>query len=230
MKQYFSNIFQAVSTVLIGLKVTFWQIFDRAVTHQYPYEKKFEQKALTKWGSEKKRSNIRKIHDAFRGKLHNRVEDCIGCSSCERECPVGCITLETEKAGRDEDLGETRNVVHLNDGSTIVGIVEEGEDLAEGATVKITDIDGKTDSFPASDVESILARRKKRMKITTYDLDMSLCMFCGLCVESCPTECLTMTTEFAFSTYKLEDLIYNFVQKEEVAADTTEEVTNLGSS
>lgn len=224
MRQYFANIFQAVWTILVGLKITARQILDRAVTHQYPYEKKFEQKAHTKWGSEKKRSNIRRIHDDFRGRLHNRIQDCIGCSSCARECPVSCITVETERAGRDEDLGETRNVVHLNDGSTIVGIVEEGEDLAEGATVKITDIDGKAHSFPTSDVESILARRKKRMKIVTYEIDMSLCMFCGLCVESCPTECLTMTKEFAYSTYKLEDLKHSFVPKNEVAADTTEEI------
>lgn len=226
MKEYFANIFQAVWTTLVGLKVTLRQIFDRAVTHQYPYEKKFEQKAYIKWGSEKKRNNRREIHEGYRGKLENRVEDCIGCTSCVRECPVGCVTVETERAERGEDLGETRNVVHLNDGSTIVGIVEEGEDLAEGATVNITDMDGQAHSFPASDVKSIIARRKKRMRISTYGIDMSLCMFCGLCVESCPTECLTMTKEFAFSTYKLEDLIYGFVQKDKVVADVMEEVTD----
>ena len=231
MRQYFRNIFAAVWTVMVGMKITFRQIFDRAATHQYPYEKKFEQKMPAKWQG-KNRNNRREIHDAFRGRLHNRVEDCIGCTSCARDCPVECITIETERAGRDEDLGETRNVLHLKDGATIVGIVEGDEKLAPDTNITIQDLEGQTHTYPSDQVESIIARRKKRTRIAQYDIDMSLCMFCGLCMESCPTECLTMGSkreDFAFSTYNLEDLIYHFVEPpvEETEAQKGEvEVSN----
>jgi formate hydrogenlyase subunit 6/NADH:ubiquinone oxidoreductase subunit I len=232
MRRYFLNIFEAVWTAMVGLQITFREIFDRAVTHHYPYnDKRFpldrnfllnEQKVKTKWGPHRTVSNIRKIHDGFRGRLDNRVEDCIGCMSCARVCPVSCITLETERAGRGEDLGETRNVVHLKDGTIIIGAVEGEEKLSPETTVTIQDLEGQTHTYPSDQVESIIARRSKRMRIVQYDIDLSLCMFCGLCTESCPTECLTMTQKFNYPTYDLRDLIYHFVEPIE-ATPTPEE-------
>jgi len=222
MKRYFLNIFEAVWTTMVGLKITFRQLFDRAVTHHYPYNETYfrfgknfllnEQKVKTKWGAQRTVSNIRKIHDGFRGRLHNRIEDCIGCMSCARACPVSCITVETERAGRGEELGETRNVVHLKDGKIIVGIIEGDEKLSPDTTVTIQNLDGQKHTYPSEQVESIIERRGKRMRITRYDIDMSLCMFCGLCMESCPTECLTMTKIFNYPTYNLKDLVYHFVE------------------
>jgi len=43
-----------------------------------------------------------------------------------------------------------------------------------------------------------------------FDIDMSLCCFCGLCVEACPTECLTMTKDFEYATYDRTELILPF--------------------
>lgn len=222
MKRYFLNIFEAVWTLMIGLKITFRQIFDRAVTHHYPYnDKRFpldrnfllnEQKVKTKWGPHRTVSNIRKIHDGFRGRLHNRIADCIGCMSCSRACPSSCITVETERAGRGEDLGETHNVLHLKDGTIVVGIVEGDEKLSPDTTVTVQDLDGQRRTYPSDQIESILARRSKRTRIVRYDIDLSLCMFCGLCTESCPTECLTMTKVFNYPTYNLKDLVYHFVE------------------
>jgi ech hydrogenase subunit F len=36
---------------------------------------------------------------AYRGRIHNNVEECIFCSSCARLCPAGAITVDA-KAGR----------------------------------------------------------------------------------------------------------------------------------
>ena len=222
MKRYFLNIFEAVWTLMIGLKITFRQIFDRAVTHHYPYnEKRFpldrniflnEEKVKPKWGPNRTVSNIRKIHDGCRGGLHNRIEDCIGCTNCAGVCPVSCITVETKRAGRGEDLGETHNIVRLKNGTTIVGIVEGDEKLSPDTTVTIQDLDGQTHTYPSDQVEFIIARRRKRMHVVRYDIDMSLCMFCGLCVEACPKGFLTSTKVFNYPAYNLKDLVYHFAE------------------
>ena len=72
MNRYFFNIYKALYTVLIGMRITFKQMFQHAVTHQYPYERPFE-----------KKRNVRDIPKGYRGQLFNRIEDCIGCKKCE---------------------------------------------------------------------------------------------------------------------------------------------------
>ncbi|MDP6124166.1 MAG: 4Fe-4S binding protein [Candidatus Latescibacteria bacterium] len=39
---------------------------------------------------------------------------------------------------------------------------------------------------------------KKRLELTLFDIDMSLCCYCSDCTEVCPTHCLYMTPEFEF--------------------------------
>ena len=45
-----------------------------------------------------------------------------------------------------------------------------------------------------------------------YDIDMSLCCYCGLCTEACPTKCLVMTKDFEYSTFDRSELIYRFAK------------------
>ncbi|GBD93062.1 NAD(P)H-quinone oxidoreductase subunit I [bacterium BMS3Abin05] len=90
MKDYFRNIYQAIVTILIGMGVTFRHLFVHAVTIQYPHVK-------------------RELPARSRQKLFVNIDDCIGCFQCARACPVDCIMIETVKAGKDEDLGETSN-------------------------------------------------------------------------------------------------------------------------
>ena len=40
-------------------------------------------------------------------------------------------------------------------------------------------------------------------------MDHGLCMFCGLCTEVCPTNCIINTVDFEMSEYNREDLIYD---------------------
>jgi NADH-quinone oxidoreductase subunit I len=41
-----------------------------------------------------------------------------------------------------------------------------------------------------------------------YEINMLRCIFCGLCVEACPTEAITMTHLFEMSTTNRQDAIY----------------------
>ena len=42
----------------------------------------------------------------------------------------------------------------------------------------------------------------KRKELTTWTVDASRCMFCGLCEEACPTDCLELSQDFEFATYR----------------------------
>jgi len=90
MKEYFRNIYQAIATIMIGMGVTLRHLFTRAVTVQYPHVK-------------------RELPPRSRQQLFVNMDDCIGCLQCARACPVDCIDIETIRASKDEDLGETSN-------------------------------------------------------------------------------------------------------------------------
>ena len=65
MKKYFSDIFQSVWTVLLGMRITWAHLFTRACTMQYPDQK---------WV----------LPERSRMRLFNKIEDCIGCGQCAR--------------------------------------------------------------------------------------------------------------------------------------------------
>ncbi|MCH8927447.1 MAG: 4Fe-4S dicluster domain-containing protein [Candidatus Marinimicrobia bacterium] len=88
MKQYFYDIYLAITSVLIGMKITFGHLFTRSITLQYPREKA-------------------PMFDRSRNRLHVDIEDCIGCYQCDKACPVDCIHIDTIKARPGEDLGLT---------------------------------------------------------------------------------------------------------------------------
>ncbi|MFT6971374.1 MAG: formate hydrogenlyase subunit 6/NADH:ubiquinone oxidoreductase subunit I [Roseivirga sp.] len=50
----------------------------------------------------------------------------------------------------------------------------------------------------------------KRIYAAKFDIDMSKCCFCGLCTTVCPTECLTMTKEYDFSVFNVEEHNFEF--------------------
>ncbi len=90
MKEYFGNIFTALSTIFIGMKITFKHLFTPSVTIQYP--------------------SVRpELPERERNRLYVNMDDCIGCDQCSRACPVSCIEIETVKSLPTEDLGKTSN-------------------------------------------------------------------------------------------------------------------------
>ncbi len=46
-------------------------------------------------------------------------------------------------------------------------------------------------------------------ELDRFDIDYSLCMFCGICVEVCPFEALFWSPEFEYSELKIADLIHD---------------------
>ncbi len=88
LRNYFYEIFHALYTVVVGMKITFGHLFVPSVTIQYPTVKL-------------------KLPERARNRLYVNIDDCIGCDQCSMACPVDCITIETIKATPDQDLGVT---------------------------------------------------------------------------------------------------------------------------
>jgi formate hydrogenlyase subunit 6/NADH:ubiquinone oxidoreductase subunit I len=225
MDKYIRNIYRGVYTVLIGMRVTIRQFFKPNVTHQYPYEHDFE-----------KKRNVREIPKGYRGQLYNRTEDCIGCKKCEMICPVDCITIDATKLPKGERLWDSMNVVHLKDGREIIGIIEgndkkiKSEDSITLTNLtsrqgpqevidrhEVSGLESRTQTFSGDEVSRVVTRNPVVFYLDQFAIDMSLCMYCGLCTEVCPTECLTMKDTLAgvaYSKFDRSDLIFHFDKQE----------------
>ena len=88
VQTYFRNIWLAIYTALVGMRLTGLHLFTSAVTIQYPDVKL-------------------KLPERARNRLYVNIDDCIGCDQCSMACPVDCITIETIKGTPDQDLGTT---------------------------------------------------------------------------------------------------------------------------
>jgi len=88
VQTYFKNIWLAIYTALVGMRLTWRHLFTPAVTIQYPDVKL-------------------KLPERARNRLYVNIDDCIGCDQCSMACPVDCITIETIKSTPDQDLGIT---------------------------------------------------------------------------------------------------------------------------
>ena len=225
MDKYIRNIYRGVYTVLVGMRVTIRQFFKPNVTHQYPYEHDFE-----------KKRNVREISKGYRGQLYNRTEDCIGCKKCEMICPVDCITIDATKLPKGERLWDSMNVVHLKDGREIIGIIEgndkkiKSEDSITLTNLtsrqgpqevidrhEVSGLESRTQTFSGDEVSRVVTRNPVVFYLDQFAIDMSLCMYCGLCTEVCPTECLTMKDTLAgvaYSKFDRSDLIFHFDKQE----------------
>jgi len=49
--------------------------------------------------------------------------------------------------------------------------------------------------------------KSKKKVISTWTYDTSRCMFCGICEDSCPTDCLELSQDFEFATYSRDFII-----------------------
>ena len=93
MGQYFNDMYQAVSSALVGMSITIKHIWKKPVTLQFPDERQV-------------------MPDRFRGFVHNDTLKCDACNICAKLCPVDCIYIETEGKGKDRYM--TRYAIDYN--------------------------------------------------------------------------------------------------------------------
>ena len=88
MHSYFKNIYLTFNTILKGMLLTLKTSTQPKATMEYP-EVRQDLPART------------------RGRLFNKIEDCIGCLLCANACPTDCITIDIVKRGKDEPVPRT---------------------------------------------------------------------------------------------------------------------------
>ncbi len=100
IKQYFTDIFRAVKSLLTGMKVTghYFTHPKEIITQQYPENR-----------------DTLKMFDRFRGEVvlihdENNEHKCTGCSACELACPNGSIEIISDKA-IDPETGKSKKII-----------------------------------------------------------------------------------------------------------------------
>jgi NADH-quinone oxidoreductase subunit I len=174
IKAYFSNIYEAVTTISMGMWITFkTAFFERKVTLQYPSHDILEGKPID--ASIPAQGNLNppfesllgasqqnykgplntQLPERYRGLLGYDEPSCISCLLCALNCPIDVIRVKGVK------------------------------------------IEGRKGKAP-----------------TTFRIDYSKCMFCGLCVEVCPTDAVFFTRQFEGATFEYRTLIREFISPE----------------
>ena len=109
---YFTAIFQTISTLITGMSVTFkhmLKIRKGNVTLQYPVERWPRPERDIGFSSDS--------YNVIRSRLTVDMDDCIGCLKCERACPVDCIKIETIKSERGEDIPKVKHTGVTSNGT-----------------------------------------------------------------------------------------------------------------
>jgi len=52
---------------------------------------------------------------------------------------------------------------------------------------------------------------KKTLDLKRFDIDISLCCYCGLCSAACPTDCLYHTKEYEYSVFDRDKHVFDYL-------------------
>lgn len=72
---YFRNIYDAIKSIAIGMRITLKYLFSSSVTIHYPFEKLA-------------------FAPRYRGIHEFEADKCIACDMCAKACPVDCIYID----------------------------------------------------------------------------------------------------------------------------------------
>ena len=97
ISEYFSGLFTGIKSLLIGMSVTWKELFTKKITQQYP-ENRGTLVIPDRW-----RGNLTMPHD------ENNEHACTACGICQMNCPNGTIvvkskTIETEEGKKKKIL------------------------------------------------------------------------------------------------------------------------------
>ncbi len=196
--------------------------FERPVTVMYPYERLEE---MEPWLF---------VPGNYNGRIGVIWETCTACKACVRICPNDCLHMETETRvnilDRDDlDTYEEGFGVNLEVGGLAARRIEANEEAVEnfelatahesapqeyefgevislaGDTISVRwNASGTTEDVPSGDLVGA------EVDIVSGRIDLGRCMFCGLCMESCPFESFFMTNEYdGMSGFNREDLWFD---------------------
>lgn len=65
----------------------------------------------------------------------------------------------------------------------------------------------------------------KKLRTVVFDIDMTICCYCGLCTFTCPTQCLAMTGDYEYSVYDKAEHVYHFAIEKPVSEAPKEQST-----
>jgi NAD(P)H-quinone oxidoreductase subunit I len=167
VRQYITNIIEAVVTIAQGMWVTLRTFFTRPETIQYP-----EVDVLNP-GLPGYKGHLGPVQERFRGLLTVEPDSCIVDGACARVCPIDCIQMDGVK----------------------------------GPKTTAKNLLGDKDS-------------PKLRYLTRFDIHIGRCMYCGLCVDLCPTGAIHFTREFEAATGDYSKLVRRCVAPEEAARVT----------
>lgn len=68
------------------------------------------------------------------------------------------------------------------------------------------------DEHPDAKTPAEFGSKPLKLKLLRFDIDEALCCFCGLCTEVCPTDCIVHTTEYEYSKYDRDNLVYDYLK------------------
>ncbi len=85
---YFRNIYDAVKSILIGMRITLKYCFSKTITIQYPHERIA-------------------FAPRYRGIHEFEADKCIACDQCAKACPVDCIYIDKSAPRKvDKETGK----------------------------------------------------------------------------------------------------------------------------